>query len=195
VTGELARTLQAVVTAAVQAVPGAENAAIILVLRRKTVQSHAATSPHVQRLDELQTELQEGPCLTAIWEEETVHIPDMATETRWPRFAAAAAEAGVGTMLCFQLFVHGDNLGALNLSAATAGAFTEESEAVGQVFATHAAIALAAAQEEHQLSTALAHRDIIGQAKGIVMERFHLDATRAFALIARALAGGKHQTA
>jgi len=59
---------------------------------------------------------------------------------------------GVGAMLCFQLFVEGDNLGALNLYAATPGAFT-------------------GAQQEHQLSTALASRDIIGQAKGIVMER------------------------
>jgi len=176
----------AVVTAAVQAVPGAEDAAIILMLGRKTIQSHAATSPRVRRMDELQTELQDGPCLTAIWEQETVHIPDMATETRWPRFAAAAAQADVGSMLCFQqLFVHGDNLGALNLYAATAGAFTADSETIGLVFATHAAIALAAAQQEHHLSTALANRDIIGQAKGIVMERFHLDATHAFALIAR----------
>jgi len=95
------------VTAAVQAVPGAENAAIILVLGRKTVQSHAATSPRARRMDELQTELRDGPCLTAIWEQETVHIPDMAAESRWPRFAAA--EAGVGAMLCFQLFVHGDD--------------------------------------------------------------------------------------
>jgi len=196
VMGELARTLQrehasehdtlqAVTTAAVQAVPGAENAAIILVLGRKTVHSRAATGPRARRMDELQTELQDGPCLTAIWEQETVYIPDMATETRWPRFAAAAAEAGVAAMLCFQLFVHGDTLGALNLYAPTAGAFTEDSETIGLVFATHAAVALAAAQQEQQLHAALANRDIIGQAKGIVMERFHLDATRAFALIAR----------
>jgi len=136
-------------------------------------------------MDELQTELDDGPCLTAIWEQETVHIPDMATESRWPRFAAAAAQAGVGAMLCFQLFVHGDTLGALNLYSPTAGAFTEDSETIGLVFATHAAVALAAAQQEHQLTTALASRDIIGQAKGIVMERFYLDTTRAFALIAR----------
>jgi len=126
-----------------------------------------------------------GPCRTAIWEREPVHIPDMATEDRWPRFAAAATEAGVGAMLCFQLFVHGDNLGALNLYAPTAHAFTDESQSIGLVFAAHAAVALAAAQHEQHLHTALAHRDIIGQAKGIVMERFHLDADQAFALLAR----------
>ena len=149
------------------------------------VQAHAATDPSAGRLDELQTELDDGPCLRAVWEQQTVRIPDMATESRWPRFPAAATQAGVGAMLCFQLFVEGDNLGALNLYAATAGAFTKESETVGQIFATHAAVALAGAQQEHQLSTALASRDIIGQAKGIVMERFHIDADHAFALITR----------
>ena len=125
---ELARTLQrdhasahdtlhAVTTAAVQAVPGVNNATISLVLGRTIVQAKAATDVGAHRLDELQAELEDGPCLTAIWEQETVHIPDMATEDRWPRFAAAATEAGVGAMLCFQLFVHGDNLGALNLYA------------------------------------------------------------------------------
>jgi len=193
---ELARTLQrdhasahdtlhAVTTAAVQAVPGAGNATISLVLGHTIVQAKAATDAGAHRLDELQAALDDGPCLTAIWEREPVHIPDMATEDRWTRFAAAATEAGVGAMLCFQLFVHGDNLGALNLCAPTAHAFTDESESIGLVFAAHAAVALAAAQHEQHLHTALANRDIIGQAKGIVMERFHLDADQAFALIAR----------
>ncbi len=95
-------TLQAVTAAAVQAVPGAENATITLVVGRTKVQTRAATGARARRMDELQTELDDGPCLTTIWEQETVHIPDMATESRWLRFAAAAAEAGVGvgTVLC-----------------------------------------------------------------------------------------------
>jgi len=95
-------TLQAVTAAAVQAVPGAENATITLVVGRTKVQTRAATGARARRTDELQTELDDGPCLTTIWEQETVHIPDMATESRWPRFAAAAAEAGVGVgaVLC-----------------------------------------------------------------------------------------------
>ncbi len=195
VMSELARTLQrdhtseydtlhAVTTAAVQAVPGASNAAISLVLGRTIVQSKAATNARSRRMEELQAELGDGPCLTTVREHEAVHIPDMATEDRWPRFAAAATEA-VGAMLCFQLFVHDDNLGALNLYAPTAHAFTDESQSIGVAVAAHAAVALAAAQHEQQLHTALANRDIIGQAKGIVMERFHLDATQAFGLIAR----------
>ncbi len=95
--------------------PGPAQAVISLVIRRQVVQAHAATDPSAGRLDELLIELDDGPCPRAVWEQQTVHIPDMATESRWPRFAATATQAGVGAMLCFQLFVEGDNLGALNL--------------------------------------------------------------------------------
>ncbi len=178
-------TLEAVTAAAVEAVPGAEHAAISLVVRGRTVQSHAATDPLAERIDARQTELGQGPCLDAVWQQESVHIPDMGAESRWPRFTAAAAEAGIGAMLCFPLFVTEARLGALNLYASQAGAFDEEARITGLIFATHAAVAITGARQEETLSTALAHRDIIGQAKGIVMERFHLDAPRAFALLAR----------
>jgi len=194
--GELARALQhehasehatldAVTAAAVGAVPGAEHASISLVVRGKTVESRAATDPLAERMDARQTELGQGPCLDAVWEQESVHIPNMAAESRWPRFTAAAVEAGIGAMLCFQLFVADAKLGALNLYASRAGAFDEEARFTGLMFATHAAVAITGARQEETLSAALAHRDIIGQAKGIVMERFHLDAPRAFALLTR----------
>ncbi len=178
-------TLAAVTTAAVHAVPGAEHAAISLVVDRKTVQSQAATGPLPRQVDHVQTAVNDGPCLTSAWEHETVRIDDMATEKRWPRFATEAADAGVGSMLCFQLFVSADNLGALNLYARAAHAFDAESESIGLILATHAAVAIAGARQEGNLSTALAHRDLIGQAKGIVMERYQLDATHAFGLISR----------
>ncbi len=194
--GELARTLQrdhasahntlhAVTTAAVQAVPRAGNATISLVRGRTIVQAKAATDAGAHRLDELQAALGDGPCLTAVWEQETVHIPDMATEDRWPRFAAAATEAGVGAMLCLPTVRPRRQPRSPEPLRPTAHAFTDESESIGLVFAAHAAVALAAAQHEQHLHTALAHRDLIGQAKGIVMERFHLDADQAFALLAR----------
>jgi len=97
-------TLQAVTIAAVRAVPGAAQAVISLVMRHKMVQAHAATDPSAGRLDELQTALDDEPCLRAVWEQQTVPIPDMATESRWPRFAAAATQAGVGAMLCWVLW-------------------------------------------------------------------------------------------
>src|SRR3712207_9089476 len=88
----------------------------------------------------MQDAVQEGPCLDAVWEHETVRIDDMRTDTRWPRFAAEAAALGVLSSLSLQLFVEGDNLGALNLYARQPHAFGEESEDVGLVLAAHAAV-------------------------------------------------------
>jgi len=89
-------------------------------------------------------------------------------------------------MLAFQLYVEGDNLGALNLFSARADAFTDESEHIGLLFATHAAIAFAASRANDQMRQALLNRDLIGQAKGILMERFQVDADRAFLILTRA---------
>lgn len=89
-------------------------------------------------------------------------------------------------MLSLQLFVEGDNLGALNLYARSVGAFTDESEKVGLLFAAHAAIAYAGVRKEAQLAAALASRDVIGQAKGILMERYKITGERAFLVLAHA---------
>jgi hypothetical protein len=101
-------------------------------------------------------------------------------------FAPRATGLGVLSMMCFQLFVHQEDLGALNLYSRRAGAFDAESENDGLLFASHAAIAMVGAQREDSLAKALANRDIIGQAKGILMERHKVSAEVAFALLARA---------
>jgi len=149
------------------------------------VESRAPTGKLPLEIDRLQQDLSEGPCLDAVFEHPTVHLDDIHEEARWPRFSRLAAENGLGSLLSFQLFVIGDNLGALNLYATQPHAFDEASESVGLVFASHAAIALAGAQQEERLRTAIAGRDLIGQAKGILMERFRLTADQAFQALAR----------
>lgn len=59
----------------------------------------------------------------------------MSVEQRWPLFATRAAEAGARGMLSIQLWVEGDDLGALNLYSRTANAFTDESENIGLLVA------------------------------------------------------------
>jgi len=136
-------------------------------------------------VDALQHEFGEGPCLDAVYEHKTVRVDDMASESRWPAFASRAAEAGARSMLSFQLWVEGDNLGALNLYSRRPHAFDEDSEHIGLLYAAHAAVAYAAAQRQDQLQAAVDTRDLIGQAKGILMERYGIDDDRAFAFLVR----------
>jgi hypothetical protein len=88
-------------------------------------------------------------------------------------------------MLAFQLFVEGDNLGALNLYGRTPDAFDDESEHVGLLFASHAAVAFAGVRKQQQLSRALDTRDVIGMAKGILMQRYSISSDRAFRVLVR----------
>ncbi|KAA0017695.1 GAF and ANTAR domain-containing protein [Antrihabitans cavernicola] len=181
--GSVEETLQTITQAALTMVPGAAQAGITLVIGRHKVQSRAATSPVSRELDELQERLGEGPCLQATWEHETVSAPDLATESRWPRFAAGAVGMGVGSMLSFQLYTDDNDLGAMNLYGSRPHAFDADSYRTAAVLATHAAIALTGAQQQQQWQSALATRDVIGQAKGMLMERYKIDAVAAFDLL------------
>ncbi|ORL29569.1 antitermination regulator [Prescottella equi] len=176
-------TLEVITRAAVELVPGAEHADITLAVRGGRLESRAGTSELPSRIDDLQQLVDDGPCLQAIWEHETVRVDDMAHEDRWPRFAPRAADAGIGSMLAFQLYTTESNLGALNLLSASPHAFDSTSVSVGGSLATHAAIAVIAAQREEQFGEALQSRDTIGQAKGMLMERFSVDADHAFGLL------------
>jgi GAF domain-containing protein len=177
--------LDDLVAAAVAQIPGVDEGSISVVVARRNVTSQSPSGELPQRVDALQAEVGEGPCMDAVFKEKVVRVPDVASETRWPKFARRAAEAGAASMLSFQLWVEGDNLGALNLYGRKPHAFTDESEQIGLLFVAHAAVAMAGAQRHDQLAAGLATRDLIGQAKGILMERYQIDAQKAFALLVR----------
>ena len=179
------QVLQGVVSLASAMVSGADEATITMVRKDRHCYSAAATGALASDFDVLQDETGEGPCLDAIWRQETVRVDDLASDPRWPTLGPRASERGVGSMLCFQLFVHRDTLGALDLLGRATSAFTDESEHVGLLLASHAAIAAADAQHFENVTSALLNRDIIGQAKGILMERFKITSDQAFAVLAR----------
>ncbi|GAB3261273.1 GAF and ANTAR domain-containing protein [Arthrobacter pigmenti] len=191
--GEIARSLQqevgvdeiltSMVHAALALVPGVDDASISIVFDRKDVTSRAPSSDLPELVDAIQTEERQGPCLEAAYQERTVRVPNMATDARWPRFAARAHVAGVGSMLAIQLYVQRNNLGALNLYSHRCHAFGDESEQIGLLVASHGSIAFADAQEREHLQAAIATRDLIGQAKGILMERYKLTSQQAFHLL------------
>lgn len=194
--GELARQLQQIddadeilrsmVHAAIELIPGVEEGSVSVVTDRRHVGSRGASGDLPARIDAIQTELHEGPCLSSAYEDKTVRVPNLGSEERWPRFSPRAYAAGAGSMMSFQLYVEGNNLGALNLYSRHANAFTDESEHIGLLVAAHAAVAFAEAQRTEQLTEALSTRDLIGQAKGILMERHKLTAQQAFLLLSRA---------
>lgn len=177
-------TLRSIVDAAIMLVPGTRWAGISLI-RKQQVIPEAPSDLLVAELDQLQTDLSEGPCLSALRDHHTIHINDMAAETRWPRFVRAATERGIRSLLAFQLFVREENLGALNLYSDGVAAFTDESVVIGELLAQHAAVAMVGAAARTQFQSALASRDAIGQAKGILMHRDRLTAFEAFELMVR----------
>ncbi|MET0187650.1 MAG: GAF and ANTAR domain-containing protein, partial [Pseudonocardia sediminis] len=147
----------------------------------------AATDDVPVRVDAIQYELGEGPCVGAMTDHEIYLIDDLATEPRWPRFSRrAAAETGVASMLSFRLFLEEDTIGALNLFSRTVAAFTAHDRDVGAVLAAHAAVAMAAARQREraeQLDTALATSRRIGIAMGVLMARRSVTEQRAFDLL------------
>jgi GAF domain-containing protein len=179
----LEHTLDAIVHAAAETVPGADNASITAVARRREVHTAAATGPLPRSVDQAQYETGQGPCLDSLYQQQSVRLPDMRTEGRWPDFATRASSLGVRSMLAVQLFVEGDNLGALNLHSRQLDAFGDESEQVALMFAAHAAVAFAGAKAEEQMQRAVDSRDVIGQAKGILVERYKITSHEAFRLL------------
>ena len=182
---DTAATLRVIVDAAVTIVPGARWAGISLIKGHR-VTSQVPTDPIAAELDQLQTDLNQGPCLSALREHHTVLIDDLSAETRWPLFARRAIQLGVHSVLSFQLFVQSENLGALNLFGDAAGVFTDESMLVGGLVAQHAAVAMIGSEADEHFHAALASRDVIGQAKGILMHRDCLTGLQAFAVLTKA---------
>jgi transcriptional regulator with GAF, ATPase, and Fis domain len=180
---DLNETLGRIVRNAVELIPGVDEASISVVLNRRQVRSLAPSGELSAMVDAIEEETGEGPCLDAVYQHKTVRVENMETERRWPAFAARAFGAGAGSMLAFQLYVDDENLGTLNLFARNAYAFDDESVRVGLLFAAHAAVAFAQVQKLGRLTQALLSRDLIGQAKGILMERHKITAERAFALL------------
>ncbi|MCC8249344.1 GAF and ANTAR domain-containing protein [Saccharothrix luteola] len=179
-------TLDEIVRAAVGTIPGAWHAGIMTIVGKREVRTVATTGDVPRDVDQAQFDTGQGPCLTALYQQKIVSAPDLAEETRWPLFAERALALDVASMLSFRLYVEGDDLGALNLYSPDTRAFDEESEHVGLLFAGHAAVAVATAQEREHLAEVVQTRDLIGQAKGILMERHRLTADQAFAVLVRA---------
>jgi GAF domain-containing protein len=193
-------TLQQIVDFAVLTVEGCDAAGISL-LTGSRVTTPVYSHPVALEVDSVQYETGEGPCLDAITKEAMVSAEDLAEDPRWPIFGPRAATLGMRSLLSCRLSANANGtLGALNLYAGLPRAYGVIDRTTALIFATHAGIALGAAEaledatvslntEIHRVENlrgALASREVIGQAEGILIERERITADQAFAVLRRA---------
>ncbi|MBA4021357.1 MAG: hypothetical protein C0482_03265 [Gordonia sp.] len=182
----IASVLEGIMSSAVDTIPGAECGGITIISKGHDVSSTAATHPTAALVDSLQSQFGQGPCVDAALQSDTVRADDLSSDSRWPAFTAAVlAQSPVRASLSFRLYTDREAAGALNLYSETPGAFGAGAEEIGLIHATHAAVTLYAARRNSEFDSALASRDVIGQAKGMIMERYDLDAVQAFDLLKR----------
>lgn len=183
---DLEVTLDSITSAATEVIPGVDFACVAVVSKDGEVNSLSATDPAAEKINAVQQQVQRGPCLSALWDEPVVHVADTRHDARWPEYAAAAADLGVVAVLSLRLYVQDHVLGALSLYSRRPGGFGPESIELATIYARHASLGFAHAEETAQMQTAIDHRDVIGQAKGILMERFKITGRQAFRILVKA---------
>jgi GAF domain-containing protein len=160
------------------------EAASITMRTGKNVESVAYSSDLILKADQLQYELQQGPCLDAVWADRVFIVQDLAADGRWPRWAPAAAGLGVGSSLSVHLFTD-TALGSLNLYSLHPRAYTTVEVEAAKIIAAHASVILAHTRAEQNLWQAIDSRNLIGQAQGMIMQKYAISADKAFAVLRR----------
>ncbi|MBV9093578.1 MAG: GAF and ANTAR domain-containing protein [Streptosporangiaceae bacterium] len=150
----------------------------------------ACSDPVAAQVDEVQYQLDDGPCLHAMRHGGTVGIDDTADMSRWPEFGMRAFSHGIRSCLAVPLNAAGRPAGALNLYARTVSAFGAKEAERAEKFAANAsgAVLLAMRMASHaalieQLRSSLTSRTVIDQALGIVMARERCNQGRAFEIL------------
>jgi GAF domain-containing protein len=182
--GDLDHTLAQITAAAVEVLPDVQSASITVKHADGRLETAAPTDQLICDVDAKQYELQQGPCYEAAVD--TVHVtaPHLAQDSRWPEYAAAAVSAGIRAQTGIRLFDAKASNGALNLYSERAGAFADL-DGLHELFSHQAGVAIDFARQIDQLQQAIETRQLIGEAVGVVMERFQLDDARAFGFLTR----------
>jgi hypothetical protein len=178
-------TLSMLTSSALDAIPGVDYVSITVVEQRGRPSTLAPTDPLVVAIDDLQYELQQGPCYEAAVEGQHMLLAaDLSNDPRWPEYGPRAAALGIGAQLALSLEAEGRSRAALNLYSKRAGGFDEAAE-LAEMFASHATLVMGYVRTVADLDTAVRSRTVIGQAIGILMERYDLDEDRAFGFLTR----------
>jgi GAF domain-containing protein len=167
--------VELVTTLAAATLPGTTGAGVSLV-NQAGKRTTAASDPLVEQADLQQYQLDEGPCLSAARERAVIRIDDLHSEQRWPRWRDAVAELALRSVLSAPLIAGNESIGAIKVYSTEIAAYDMGGEHLLTLFAEQAAILLAnmqslqdAQQLSAQLKVALTSRDMIGQAKGVLI--------------------------
>jgi GAF domain-containing protein len=178
-------TLEKVVLVATEIIQGCDLVGISIV-HSGGIDTPVGSDETLNRIDELQFVVKEGPCFDALRMHEIVHSRDLAHDKRWPRWGPMVAkEAGVASIVSYRLYTTEDTLGAMNLYSTRLDAFDADDIDNGQALAAHVGVALAASINAENLEMAISSRTVIGRAEGILMERFGISPDQAFAVLRR----------
>ena len=171
-------------------VPGSAGAGASIINPRGRRESTGATDPVVLRADKLQYELGQGPCLSAWAEQSAVIIQDTEQETRWPRWTAAVADLPLRSVLSAPLATEGRRIGALKVYSPIPMAFDDHSVFLIERLAAPAAVMLGNVRDREatqrlstQLVEALANRDMVSRAEGVLIERMNITSREAFTMM------------
>jgi transcriptional regulator with GAF, ATPase, and Fis domain len=183
--GSLAR----ITSTAEQAIGGCEAASISLMTKDGPV-TRGATNSLAYEGDAIQYDEGEGPCLDAAMQQRWISTPDLAVDPRWPRSAARlTVQLGVQSMFSCRLTLDAapnQTLGGLNLYASTPMAFSSQDQMLAILLSSLGAVVIDAARQQENLRAAIASRQVIGEAIGILRAQSNLTSEQAFEKLTRA---------
>jgi GAF domain-containing protein len=181
----VASTTDRILRLTVATLDGCDEAGLCLAGRGGEAAS--TTSDLLLQLEKLQGDLGEGPCVEALTGVDFLYVPDLLDDQRWPSFSRAAVALGLRSAMAYRMSANDETVGALQIYGQLPGAFNAHERVQGLIFATFAGMSLSliTAQRAEQdridnLEVALASREIIGQAQGIMIERELITADQAF---------------
>ena len=164
---------------------GCDAAAVSLVAAGRRIQPAAGTSGEAYRAEQLQSALGEGPGRAAAQTCEAVTCADLTAETRWPMWAHDAVALDFRSSLAVPLHERGRVFAVLHLYSERPQAFDAAQVSLATLLARRSSVALAAVKRTEHLQKAVDARTVIGQAEGILMERYGIDADTAFSVLRR----------
>ncbi len=170
------------IEAVLELVPGVDHAGVSVRHREGRLETLAASSQVVEQLEDFQYAHGEGPAVAALCAGDVAVMPGPEDVDLWPHYMPLARDLGVLGQLSLPLQIEGLSSVCLNLYSRDGSAIDRD---VATLFAESAAVALETVKHEQDLNAALATRKVIGQALGVLMERYELDEESAFSYLVR----------